>query len=82
MLCSQVTDVKQKKGNTPVSSSTAKKTPINDPLSFSDPLGGGISTEFEGSDPLSLMMGAAPPATLPSKSARSSSFKASIYFIF
>ncbi|XP_005101203.1 VPS35 endosomal protein sorting factor-like [Aplysia californica] len=70
-----VTDVQQKKGNSgAAASSTSKKTPFVDPLSFSDPLSGGVSTEFEGSDPLS-MMSAPSKSSMPSKSSRSNSVK-------
>ena len=72
----QVTDVKQNKGGKPGGTTSAKKAPIVDPLSFSDPLSGGVSTTFEGSDPLSMLSAAAPTtSTITNRSSRSSSLK-------
>ncbi|BFZ02646.1 hypothetical protein BsWGS_05685 [Bradybaena similaris] len=73
-----VTEVKssdKKAGKTSASSKPAVKQDFVDPLSITDPLSRSVTVDFEGSDPLSLMMKTESSSVVTVKSGRSDTIK-------
>lgn len=67
--------MEKKSAATPTSSKSAPKTTFTDPLSISDPLSGGVSVDFDGSDPLSMIMKTESSPAVVGKSGRRDSIK-------
>lgn len=69
----------KKAGKTPVSSKPAVKQDFVDPLSITDPLSRSVTVDFEGSDPLSLIMKTeSSSSVVTGKSGRSDTIKVCI----